>query len=256
MKRVRMDFGLRVLPLAAAALLMAAGGFGQSAVSPGPKGLTEHERLYTPTDPTASGGIKGTVVKPARPIEQILAMPPDEPRFVYKGMVIGDNRQSFLFGNLPMAKYNLFVIYEDEFYEGLQLSAEPDTLTASDRQSITKIVNESDPFFNKKIVHRIEGTTGRGNFARCIVTQYRDGPGTVTAVYEQLSADMGRRTFKLIWLKQVGPGWQVVQKRDLYPVTVSRRLLTPKQHYNSQLSNIRVTGRVKDLGEIDLSKAK
>ena len=231
-------------------------GYSQSAVSPGPKGLTEHERLYTPGDPSAAGGIRGRIVKPEKPIEQILALPPDEPKLVYKGMIVGDDKRDFVFGNLPIAKYDLLVIYADEFYEGLRLSLEPDTLTEKDRQSITEIVNASDPFFNKKIVHRIAGTTGRGNFARCIVTQYRDGPGTVTAVYKKLSDDLGRRTFKLIWLKDVGVGWQIVQKRDLYPVTVSRKLLTPKHRYAEQLHNIRVTTRLKELGELDLSKAK
>jgi hypothetical protein len=215
----------------------------------------ERGRLYTSPDMSASGGITGRIVKPEMPIVQILAMPPDEPRFVYEGQISGANRQAFSFANLPMAKYNLFVIYENAFYEGLQLSFEPDTLTDKDRQSITKIVNESDPFFNKKTIHRIAGTTGRGNLARCIVTQYRDGPGTVTADYEALKGQ-GRRTFKLIWLKDVGVGWQVVQKRDLYPVTVDLRILKPAHHYSDQLSNIRVTDKVKNLGDIDMSNDK
>jgi hypothetical protein len=215
----------------------------------------EHSRLYTPPDMSASGGIAGKIINPAMPIVQILAMPPDEPRFVYEGQISGANRQEFTFGYLPMSKYNLFVIYENEFFEGLQLSFDPDTLTDKDRQSITKIVNESDPFFNKKTIHRIAGTTGRGNLARCVVTQYRDGPGTVTADYEALKGQ-GRRTFKLIWLKDVGVGWQVVQKRDLYPVTVDLRLLKPKHHYSDLLSNIRVTDKVKNLGDIDISNDK
>lgn len=215
----------------------------------------ERGRLYTSPDMSASGGIVGKIIKPEMPIVQILAMPPDEPRFVYEGQISGASRQAFAFGNLPMAKYNLFVIYENAFYEGLQLSFEPDTLTDKDRQSITKIVNESDPFYNKKTIHRIAGTTGRGNLARCVVTQYRDGPGTVTADYVALNGQ-GRRTFKLIWLKDVGVGWQVVQKRDLYPVTVDLRLLKPSHHYSDQLSNIRVTDKVKNLGDIDISKDK
>jgi len=215
----------------------------------------ERGRLYTAPDMAASGGIAGKIINPGRPIVQILAMPPDEPRFVYEGQISGANRQAFTFSNLPMAKYNLFVIYENEFYEGLQLSFEPDTLTDKDRQGITKIVNESDPFFNKKVIHRIAGTTGRGNLARCVVTQYRDGPGTVNADYQELK-DQSRRTFKLIWLKDVGVGWQVIQKRDLYPVTVDLRLLKPTHHYSDRLSNIRVTDKVKNLGDIDLSNDK
>jgi hypothetical protein len=219
-------------------------------------GAPERSRLYTPTDPSATGGIKGTIINPAQPIVQVLAMPPDEPRFVYEGKITGPNRQSFLFQNLPMAKYNLFVIYEKSFYEGLELTLQPDTLTPKDRQGITQIMNDSDPFFNKKVIHRMAGTTGRGNFARCVVTQYRDGPGTIKADDTPLEVGLGRRTFKLIWLKHVGVGWQIVQKRDLYPVTVELRHLKPVHHYSDQLSKIRVTTRMKDLGDINLGKDK
>ncbi len=215
----------------------------------------ERHRLYTPPDPAASGGISGAITRPAKPILQILAMPPDEPELVYEGQVTGSNRQGFLFEHLPLAKYDLLVIYEREFYEGLELSYEPDTLTDKDRQSISYIVNASDPFFNKKVIHRVAGTTGRGNVARCVVTQYRDGPGTVSADYEALKG-VSRRTFKLIWLKDVGVGWQVVQKRDLYPVTVALDLLTPSHHFTKVLSRIRVTDHVKNLGELVLGDEK
>lgn len=215
----------------------------------------ERHRLYTPTDPDSSGGIAGTIAKPGKPILQILAMPPDHPEHVYEGKITGSNRQGFRFENLPTARYDLFVIYENEFYEGLELSYVPDTLTDKDRKSIDYIVKASDPFFNKKVIHRVEGTTGRGNFARCVVTQYRDGPGTVTADYEAMKG-ISRRTFKLIWLKDVGVGWQVVEKRDLYPVTVEMRLLTPTHHYEKVLSRIRVTDQIKDLGEISLGDNK
>ena len=201
----------------------------------------ERHRLYTATDPTATGGIKGVIKMPAQTIVEVLAMPPDEPRYVYEGRLTGPNNQGFRFENLPMARYNLFVIYDNEFFEGLELSREKDTLTKLDRDKIAYIVNASDPFFNKKVIHRMAGTTGRGNLARCVVTEYRDkGPM--------------RRTFKLIWLKDVGPGWQVVQKRDLYPITTDLKHMTPKHNFSDSLSKIRVTDQIKDLGEIDLTK--
>jgi hypothetical protein len=98
----------------------------------------------------------------------------------------------------------------------------------------------------------VAGTTGRGNFARCVVTQYRDRV-TVSTEYEKLKG-VGRRTFKLIWLKDVGVGWQVVEKRDLYPVTVDLRLLTPTHHFTGVLSRIRVTDQVKNVGELKLGE--
>lgn len=223
-------------------------------VASGVAGSTERGRLYTPKDPTATGGISGKIAKPAKPILQILAMPPDQPQLVYEGQVSGDDRQEFVFENLPMAKYDLFVIYENEFYEGLELTYEPDTLTEKDRQSISAIVNASDAFFNKKVIHRVAGTTGRGNLARCVVTQYRDRY-TVSQDYAELKGTI-RRTFKLIWLKDVGVGWQVVQKRDLYPVTVETKFQTPEHHFTKVLSKIRVTDQVKNLGEIQHADEK
>ena len=219
--------------------------------------IKERTRLYTSPDHSASGGIKGRIVNPSKPIEEILAMPPDVPKLVYKGQISGDDKQNFSFDNLPMAKYNLFVIYEDEFYEGLRLSREPDTLTLKDRAGIKKIVMASDPFFNKKVIHRMEGTTGRGNFARCVVTQSRDqsAPGKVVKGDDtKLDKNLGRRTYKLIWLKHVGVGWQVARKRDLYPVTVPLKELNPKHNFSKKLSSIRVTNKMKDLGEIDFKK--
>ncbi|MFO7937872.1 MAG: hypothetical protein R6V06_09750 [Kiritimatiellia bacterium] len=223
--------------------------------------IKERTRLYTPPDTSASGGIKGRIVNPVKPIEQILAMPPDQPKKVYKGRITGDDRQDFFFGNLPMAKYNLFVIYEDEFYEGLRLSRKPDTLTKKDHEGIEKIVMKSDPFFNHKIIHRMEGTTGRGNYARCLTTQYRDqsAPGKVVegeGFGVDMDRNLGRRTYKLIWLKHVGVGWQIVRKRDLYPVTVPLKELKPKHNYTKKLSGIRVTNKVKDLGTIDFKSLK
>lgn len=204
-------------------------------------GAQERHRLYTKTEAKDTGGIKGVIKNPNMPVLQILAMPPDEPRFVYEGKLTGPNNQGFIFQNLPSARYNLFVIYDNEFYEGLELHREKNTLTKQDREKILYIVDESDPFFSNKVMHRMEGSTGRGNFARCIVTQYRT------------RAPM-RRTFKLIWLKDVGPGWQVVQKRDLYPINANPKNLTPKHHYSAVLSKIRVTNEIKDLGELDLNK--
>ena len=120
------------------------------------------------------------------------------------------------------------------------------TLTAKDRSQIQKIVKSSEPFFTKKYVHRIEGATGRGNFARCITTFLRDRPS-----YEHQDY---RRTFKLIMLKNVGPGWQVVRARDLYPLYVEPALARPSHHKAAVLSGIRVAGTIKNLGEINLTR--
>ena len=208
--------------------------------------LAELGKLYTAPDPSATGGIQAKIASPMLPIVRVLAIPPDEPRFVYKGIVVGQDRRSFLFERLPMRKYDIIVIYETRFYEGLRLHRGESTLTAKDRSQIKKIVKASEPFFTKKYVHRIEGATGRGNFARCITTFLRDRPSYDHQDY--------RRTFKLVMLKNVGPGWQVVRARDLYPLYVEPALARPSHHRAAALSGIRVAGTIKDLGEINLTR--
>ena len=185
----------------------------------------ERHRLYTATNPADMGGIKGTIANPYKPILQILAIPPEEPRFVYEGKVTGSNKQGFLFESLPMAIYDLLVVYEDDFYEGLELHPQTNTLTKADLEKIEYIISESQPYFPRKIIHRVAGTTGRGHVARCLCTFLRDKKSTGTSSHRkglEYMVDQStlgwRRTFKLIWLKDVGPGWQVVQARDLYPV--------------------------------------
>ena len=171
--------------------------------------LAERDRLYSKTDPSDTGGIKGSVITPSKAIVQILAIPPDEPRLVYVGKLMGSDKREFLFENLPMRKYDLVVIYDDEFYEGLNLNRGGSTLTYEDQDKIKATVDKAEKYFLKKTIHRLEGETGRGNEARCIVTYLRDKASTNGSDY--------RRSFRLIMLKDVGPGWQIVRTRDLYP---------------------------------------
>lgn len=209
--------------------------------------LARH-KLYTKPDPSSSGGISGTIVSPPGKIWQILAIPPDTPRFCYKGTVSGSQGHTFHFSGLPMGKYNLLVVYEKAFYEGLRLHRDRNTLTTTDRRQIEATIRKSEPFFKKKIIHRLEGTTGRGNFSRCICTYLRN------AESETYSGATGgfRRTFKIVILKQVGPGWQIVRSRDLFPLTVRPENGTPQHYYRKALSGIRVADYVKELGEIKL----
>ena len=248
-------------------LMLAAGlAWGADKYAPMPKGRTVKDkiadadltqpdaarhRLYTAPDPSASGGITGEIAAPAKPIEQIFAMPPDDPTRVYEGKVQGATRQAFRFENLPMARYDLFVVYRADFYEGLELTREADTLTEADREKVRYIVDASDPFFTQKVIHRVAGTTGRGNSARCVVTMWRDRQ---TLNPDDTLITGFRRTFKLIWLKDVGPGWQVVQKRDIYPLTVDGSRMNIPHHFSRVLSKIRVTDSVKELGALDLTK--
>lgn len=216
----------------------------------------ERTNLYTKPDPASPGGITGRVAKPPRPIEQILAIPSDAPEKVFQGKVSGADRRSFQFSGLPMRKYDLIVIFENSFYEGVQLNRGENTLTEADREKIEAIIKKSEPYFPEKIIHRVEGQTGRGNMARCICTFFRaKGSELMWEKYKgEWKRDDFRRTFKLVILKDVGPGWQVVRIRDLYPVWVAPHFIRPKHHFSEALAGIRVADKIKDLGELDLSK--
>lgn len=203
-------------------------------------GQEERYRLYTKPDPTCAGGIKGVVTNFKMPIVQALAIPPDEPRLVYEGTLTGSNSRGFLFRGLPMRKYDLVLIYDNRFYEGLRLNRGENTLTEQDIAHIDEIIQKSEPYFTVKVIHRLEGKTGDGQLARCICTFLRN---------ESL-----RRTFKLVTLKDVGIAWQVVRARDLYPLYVEPDRGVIKHYYSKSLEGIRVTDYLKDLGEIELSK--
>ncbi len=210
--------------------------------------LNARHLLYTKPDPSSEGGITGRIAFPNTPIEQILAIPADEPRFVYEGKVDDSSKNTFTFNGLPMGKYDLVVIYDNSFYEGLRLHRERDTLTAEDRKKINASIQKSEPFFITKIIHRLEGTTGRGNLCRCICTYVREAESEdYTGKLEGF-----RRTFKIVILKDVGPGWQIVRARDLFPLNVDHKNSRPQHFHSNSISGIRVSDYLKDLGDIKL----
>jgi len=213
----------------------------------------EHKRLYTEPDAAASGGITGSVASPAGPIRQILAIPAAHPEKVYRGEFTGGDRRYFSFTGLPMDRYDLVVIFEDAAYEGLRLTRAENSLTAQDVQQIRETLDRSEPFFTVKIIHRVEGETGRGNQARVFCTMARDQEAEMYA--GPIIRKGMRRTHKLIIFQQVGPGWQIVRARDLYPVWIEnneKHRLRPSHHHKPSLSGIRVTDQIRDIGALSL----
>lgn len=221
--------------------------------APGQK-VEERYKLYTQPDPASPGGITGRVTNPGKPIEQILAIPFDAPEKVYAGKIEGDDKRSFRFTGLPMRKYDLIIVFDNVFYEGLQLERGEDTLTAEDRKKVDAIIQKSEPFFPTKTIHRLQGTTGRGNEARCICTFLRAKESQLLfeAHEGKYSREDFRRTLKLVLLKDVGPGWQIVRTRDLYPVWLNPKSPALKHNFAESLSRVRVADTIKDLGDIDL----
>lgn len=216
----------------------------------------ERTRLYTKTDPANTGGLKGSVGSPALPIEEILAVSADDVEQVYEGGVSGARRNEFLFKALPVGRYDLVVVFETEFYEGMRLHREASTLTPEDLTKIDASIQKSEPFFTKKTIHRVEGETGKGQGARAICTYIREkGSQLDLETFEGKSSRPDfRRTFKLVLLKDVGPGWQIARARDLYPVWMNPKAVSPAHKFSAALQQLRVADQVKDVGVLQLSK--
>lgn len=216
----------------------------------------ERTRLYTKLDAANGGGLKGSVGSPQLPIEEILAVSADDVEQVFEGEIVGAQRNEFQFKGLPIGKYDLVVVYANEFYEGLRLHREASTLTREDLGKIDASIQKSEPFFTKKILHRVEGETGRGQSARAICTYVREkGSELVLEKFEgKFSRPDFRRTFKLVLLKDVGPGWQIVRARDLYPVWMNPTAGMPAHKFSTALQQLRVADQMKDVGVLQLSK--
>jgi hypothetical protein len=205
----------------------------------------ERTRLYKKPDPASTGGLRGSIGSPVLPIEQILAVSAEDVDQVYEGVVEGPQRNMFQFSGLPVGKYDLVVVFAGEFYEGLHLNPQASTLSAQDLVKIDASIQKSEPFFPRKLLHRVEGMTGRGQEARAVCTYFRD-KGSDKPDF--------RRTFKLVLLKDVGPGWQIARARDLYPVWMDPKAALPVHKHSLVLHQLRVADQVKDLGSLLLSR--
>jgi hypothetical protein len=241
--------------LASLALLGALGRFvppAGAATNDGHTGTIQSTALYTPPDPAAGGGIAGRLALQSEPLLKVFALPTDDPRKVYKGEV-RENGRAFAFAGLPTAKYDLVLLFAEQFYEGLTLTREPDTLTERDRQAIRQTVMASEPFFDTKEIHRCAGTTGREGKARCTLQNVRTRE--VTLQDGTVHPEIQIRSLRLALLEDVGSaGWHLVRTREIVRTEViraERKGVLPGR-YSAKLGGIRVVETVKDLGQLTL----
>lgn len=196
-------------------------------------------RLYTRPDPNATGGLQGSVaLSPSSQLWAVFAMPRGDPSRVYAAEVTGSD---FVLRGLPVGRYDLMVLYNDAFYEGLQLSRD-DTLTERDRQLITEHIDRTGQFFETKVYHRMAGTTGVGNEARIVFQEHHQ------------REDSEIRNIKLGVLMQVGAqDWQMVRSREFVRIDVANTSsisgILP-HHYNPALGGFRVVDSVRDVGTL------
>ena len=230
-----------------------------------PGDISTGKYLYTKPDPAAGGGIKGKISNPQDYVVGVFALCPSQPRWCYAATRSGEKKREFEFTGLPMEKYDLVILYKNAVYEGLNLCREESTLTPKDREAIKGKVDVSEPFFDQKIIFRLEGKTGKGEMAAGIAAFIRNNSSTDNAV-GSLFTDH-RRSVKVFYMKQVlepKKGWDP-KKDNPWQMAIDREIyvnfLAPgtgpdiKGFYRPYLGGIRITDTVKDLGDIDLSKA-
>ena len=219
---------------------------------------TKHDsRLYTPPDPSATGGLRGHVTHPPGKLLAAFAIPVGDLARVYKAeLPIGGSAFEFL--HLPTAKYDLLLVFRDAFYEGICLNRAASTLTTNDLRSINEILSKSEPFFEIKKIHRCEGNTGAAGGAHCILQELRARP--IVFQDATMHTDIQIRTIKMAHFEDVGPNWQLLVTREV----VRQEVLIAKEHPGllphfycpDQLGSIRVVDTVKDLGGVELPKPK
>ena len=244
-----------VLCAAGTVLLLLASFPSQAAdTKPSGTGTVQSSRLYTPPDPAAGGGVKGRIARGDQPARAVFAMAVDDYRLVYKGEMAGDGRE-FAFRGLPVGRYDLVVLFDDAFAEGLTLTRDENSLAAADLASIESAVRKGTPFFDTKAIHRCEGTGGEAGKARGVLQEVRTRPVTLQSA--AVRTDIQVRSLKLVLAENVGsPGWSVSNTREIVRQEVGPR--EPRgllNHlYDARLGGIRVLGAVKDIGELSIKR--
>jgi hypothetical protein len=271
--------------------MILAGGAAASAVFAGikinPGNMSPYSKthvsvnLYSKPDLSASGGIKGVITENPSEVLGVLAMPQKFPNVtsledveggssaknarninkdmtnqVYLASLSSDN--AFSFDGLPPGKYDLFVLCENCFYEGLLLNRAEHSLTDKDTATIKAKIAESNPFFNVKNQHRIEGQTGSYGKARILEQEVRTLP--VTLQNADVLTHIQIRAIKLCLMESVGSSklgahWEMKKTRE-----ITRQEVGPPDtkgaipgFFCKALQGIRVSTAVKDVGAIKLA---
>jgi hypothetical protein len=219
-------------------------------------GTKQSSRLYTAPDASDPGGLRGHIGYPKLPLLGAFAIPNSETIRCFKATLSKDGH-SFEFNNLPTAKYDLVLLFPQMFYEGMTLNRSASSLATNDWKSILEILSKSEPFYEIKRIHRMDGVSGGAGWAQAIFQQVRARP--VTLQDASVHNDIQIRTIKLARFENVGPAWQLLVTREIVRQEVAnneRKGLLPHFHVPDKLGNLRVVDTVKDLGTLELPEPK
>lgn len=204
-------------------------------------------RIYTAPEPGASGGIAGRV---REELTHAVAVEHDRVR-VFRAE-LSENGTAFRLEGLPTGKYD-FVLFTKSgtIFEGLSLGSTP-KLDEIPAKNLEQRVAVADGFFNRCRIHRT-GISEDGDTVLALVERFR-----ANNVLKQSGEALGQivRRFEIIELTRATDDWQLSASRHFYregePIPAHPDFRRSVQL--PALGGVRVTGTVKDLGEIALPK--
>lgn len=213
-------------------------------------------RLYTQPDPNASGGITGVAAVSSDVPKGVFALPRGDPSKVYSARIEPD--RSFHFNGLPVGRYDLVILYEDGFYEGLQLSRE-DNLTARDHDLIKAHIERTGPFFETKAYHRMAGPTATGSQAQLIYQEMHvREEGEIRSIKLGVMVKVGevgwqmQRSREIVRSHKPAPGYTIHDmrtERDLPDKPLRGSGILP-HHHRPEFGGFRVVDSVRDIGTL------
>ena len=220
--------------------------------TPPPKVGGEYKslHLYTSPEPAASGGLH--LISPI-PLECALAVPQSDQQNVYQA-TLGPDHKDITFPNIPISKYDVVFVTKDHFYEGISLNRDENSLSPDDLKAIDIICTRSVPFFDVKRTDMVKGTPGDNGHATALVQWMRiHGRLLNQNADEMIGHEI--RSLRLVFLADVGPGWQVTATRELLRTDAFPDMTKGffGVTYVDALNGIRVTDSVKDVGPVDIS---
>jgi len=196
-------------------------------------GTIQSSQLYTKT--AAPGGISGRIIDPPSQILAIFAISRDKQKTiqttrllqggtrsdakyrlaVYIATLNDDN--SFMISGMAEGIYDLLVLLEHNYYDGLLLNRKGSALTSTDIKTITAKINDSNPYFNEKHIARMAGETGHAAKARVLVQEVRTLP--VTLQDGSVHPELQTRSIKLFLMEDVSvtgaSAWAAVETREI-----------------------------------------
>lgn len=217
---------------------------GASVALGGPKYTGRY--LYTQPRATDSGGLRVRLAE-ASPSAVLAAAFGRRKHNLFRAKLEKQGKE-LVFEHLPTDVYDLIVVADGVFFEGIRLVRQPDAdALAVDRTAIDEEIRKIEGFFDRKLVHRLEI---EGEAAATVLQQWREKK----AVQQSGAVVQGSiHSVDLIWFAKPKKGWQLLKRRQLYRDELALR--GPLAHYHKPpLGNIRVIGSVKELGPLELTR--